>query len=361
MDNMVEKLAEFQKKLQNEEYDAFLITSTINSYYFTDFFSLSNAYFVVYPEGTPKLLLPELEYENAKKKVKNSEILKLDRNMEVYSVIKGFLEEKKVKTLGFEETSMNVSTYLDISKKFDFLQLKQGSKLIEDLRTTKTKEELNKIKKACKIADKGLAVLHEIISEEKTEIEVAAEIEYEMRKQGADSIAFDTIVASGYRSAFPHGISTNKMIKKNELIIIDLGAKVEGYCSDMTRTVVFGAPNPRQLEIYNLVLRVQQETIEACQQGRNAVDMDEYARNAFSEKGYGKYFVHSLGHGVGLEVHEPPALAIRSKDVLKEGNVFTIEPGIYIPDFGGVRIEDTVYLSENKAEILTKSDYSIQI
>jgi Xaa-Pro aminopeptidase len=199
------------------------------------------------------------------------------------------------------------------------------------------------------------------IVEGKPEIEVAAEIEYIMRKEGSESTPFDTIVASGYRSAFPHGVSSNKKIERGDFVIIDLGAKYEGYCSDMTRTVVLGSANKRQSEIYNLVLDVEQESIKTCQIGEGAATIEEKARETFREKGLNEYFIHSLGHGVGLDVHEFPYLALKSKDILMKDSIFTIEPGIYIPNFGGVRIEDMVHLTKNGPKNLMKSNYNIEI
>lgn len=358
---MGDRVPEFQKKIQNEGFDAFLLTNTTNVYYFTNFFSRSYAFMIVYPESAPLLLVPELEYEEATNKVKNCEILKVDMGIKILELLKDKFESEQVKVLAFEDATMTVRFYLELFQKMEFLKFKKGSKLVEELRNSKNKDEIEKIKRACEIADKGISAAIENITEGRTEIEVAAEIEYVMRNNGSESHPFDTIVASGYRSAFPHGVSTNKKIALGDLIIVDLGAKYEGYCSDMTRTVVLGSPNQKQLEIFNEVLSVQQEVIKICSVGKRAVKLDEFVREFLAKKELNEFFVHSLGHGVGLDVHELPAVAPESEDILKENSVFTIEPGVYIPDVGGVRIEDVILLTKKGAELLTKSEYSISI
>ncbi|HUX99198.1 MAG TPA: Xaa-Pro peptidase family protein [Candidatus Deferrimicrobium sp.] len=358
---MAKKLKEFQRMLQSEGVDAFLVTNLTNIYYFTEFLSRSYAFLIVFPENTSKILVPELEYEEAKEKIRGYEVNKIERNIELLEMIKQILETNNIKKLGFEESSMTVKLFLDISMKLDFLKLEEGAKLIDNLRLMKTAAEIEKIKRACRIADKGMECAIENIEEGKLEIEIAAEIEYKMRKEGSESTPFDTIVASGYRSAFPHGVSSNKEIEKGEFIILDLGAKYRGYCSDMTRTVVLGPVSKKQADIYDIVLKVEQKSINLCEIGRNTSAIEEKSREIFRENRLNEYFVHSLGHGVGLDVHEGPYLALKSKDILLKDSVFTIEPGIYIPNFGGIRIEDMICLSQNGPEILTKSKYDINI
>ena len=318
-------------------------------------------FLIIYRDDTPHFFVPELEYEEAVRKVKNCEVVKVGKKIKVLELIREQLEKAKVKKLGIEENSMNVKLYLDISEKYNFLELEGGSILIDDLRKRKNKDEIESLKKACQIADKGVTAAIENIAEGKTEIEVAAEIEYAMRKSGSEATPFDTIVASGQRSAFPHAVSTHKKIERGDMIIIDLGATIEGYRSDMTRTVVLGAPSPKQLELFNAVLETQQEAIKACSVGKGAADIEGMAREILTEKGFDEYFVHSLGHGVGLDVHELPNLALISEDILMENNVFTIEPGVYIPDFGGVRIEDVVHLTNKGGISLTKAKYNFEI
>jgi Xaa-Pro dipeptidase len=192
------------------------------------------------------------------------------------------------------------------------------------------------------------------------EYEVAAEIEYAMRRKGSWGTAFETIAASGTRSAFPHGGCTDRKIKKGDLVVVDIGATYQCYCSDMTRTVTAGKPSARQKKIYEIVRLAQEKAFQNVKPKARAKDIDAIARKVIENAGYGEYFVHGLGHGVGLEIHEPPTLNQESKDRLTVGNVITIEPGVYITGFGGIRIEDTVLVQKRKAEKLTKGPYTLE-
>jgi Xaa-Pro aminopeptidase len=338
---MSERIKEFQKALQKKELDAYLITNTTNGYYFTNFFSRSAAYLVILPGSTPHLYVPELEYEEALSRVKFCEISKVEKQSDVFQEIKKELETNQVKKVGIEDNSMNVKTFQDLMQKYNFPKLENGSDLIEELRRIKYRDEIGKIKKACQMADNGVAIAIECIEDGKAEVEVAAEVEYAMRKAGSES--------------------SDKKIKEGDLIIIDLGAKYGGYCSDITRTVVLGTPSAKQQELFDVVLGVQDSAIKGCLVGEKAMDIEEKVRKTLAERNYEEYFVHSLGHGVGLDVHELPYLSVKSKDVLAENNIFTIEPGVYIPDCGGVRIEDMIALKKEGPKILTKAKYDFKI
>jgi len=187
------------------------------------------------------------------------------------------------------------------------------------------------------------------------ENEIAAELEYQMKVLGAEKYAFDTIVASGYRSSLPHGIATDKKVKKGELITMDFGAKYQGYHSDITRTVVLGKATSRQKKIYNLVLKAQKAGCAYVKAGLTGKQVDAKARSIISKVGFGKYFGHGLGHGLGTVVHDSPSVSTMSKDIVKSNMVVTIEPGIYIPQWGGVRIEDDLVIKKNKSVILNKA------
>ncbi len=191
------------------------------------------------------------------------------------------------------------------------------------------------------------------------EKEVAAEVEYAMRKKGSDGTGFDTIIASGANSAFPHGSCSNRIIREGDLVVVDLGATYEFYRSDMTRTFTAGKPSEKQRKIYETVKLAHQKAFEAIKPNISAREVDAAARQVIEAAGYGEFFVHNLGHGVGLEVHEAPILSPDSKDMLAAGNVVTDEPGIYLPGYGGVRIEDTVLVTKDGAEKLTIGLYTL--
>lgn len=206
------------------------------------------------------------------------------------------------------------------------------------------------------MADVGMEAIREHLGEGMREYEVAAEATYAMMWNGAEGIAFTTIVASGPRSAYPHASVTDRRIRKGDFVTIDMGATYKEYRSDITRTFIVGEPTEEQAKIYEAVLRANQTVLPEIKDGASGREVDGVARAVIEEAGYGEYFVHSLGHGVGLEVHEPPSLSKTSEDTLETGNVVTDEPGIYIPGFGGVRIEDTVLVTGSGPVRLTRFD-----
>ena len=234
------------------------------------------------------------------------------------------------------------------------------NKLVWELRKIKNEKELELMRKAGELTGEGMKAAYKTIKPDVREYEVAAEIEYAMRKKGSWGTAFDTIVASGARSAFPHGGCTDRKIGNGDLVVVDVGATYQHYRSDMTRTIVAGKPSAKQKKIYEVVRQAQEAALQAVKPKAKARDIDAIAREIIEKAGYGRYFVHGLGHGVGLEVHEPPKLSRESKDRLAVGNVVTIEPGIYITGFGGIRIEDTVLVGKLKAEKFTKGSYTLE-
>ncbi|MCK5563581.1 aminopeptidase P family protein, partial [Candidatus Bathyarchaeota archaeon] len=273
--------------------------------------------------------------------------------------VAGQIRNLKLKQIGFDALDASIS--LNIENSLKGVKLRAQSQLVWNLRKVKDKTELSHMRKAAEITNIGIRRAAEVIESGIREYEVAAEMEYAMRKLGSDGVAFETIVASGPSSAFPHGGCTDKKIKNGEFIVIDLGAKYQHYCADLTRTFLVGEPSQKQAKIYETVREAQQKAFESLREGVKTKDADVVAREIIRHAGYGKYFVHSLGHGIGLDVHELPTLTSEGKDLLKAGNVVTDEPGIYIVGFGGVRIEDTVLIHKEKAERLTKAAYNLQL
>jgi Xaa-Pro aminopeptidase len=204
-----------------------------------------------------------------------------------------------------------------------------------------------------------MRVAGEVVVAGVKEYEVAAEVEYAMRKQGSSGTAFETIVASGLASAFPHGGCSDREIREGDLVVVDMGATYKFYRSDMTRTFVAGNPSAKQKKLYEVVRAAQEKAVKTMKPNVKAKDVDATARKIIADAGYGEYFVHGLGHGVGLDIHEPPTLSPDSEDVLAAGNVVTVEPGIYLVSYGGVRIEDTVLVHGNGAEKLTNGAYGL--
>ncbi|MBS3813194.1 aminopeptidase P family protein, partial [Candidatus Bipolaricaulota bacterium] len=205
------------------------------------------------------------------------------------------------------------------------------------------------------IADDTFAYLMDYVKPGMTESEIAVELEFFMKKQGAESVSFDPIVALGANSALPHATPGDREVREGDILLIDMGAKYRGYCSDMTRTVFIGEPTDKMQEVYEIVLEAQEVGLAALGPGESTKEVDGKARDVIEEHGYGDKYGHGLGHGVGLEIHEKPRLAQTEDNVLEEGMVVTVEPGIYLPGWGGVRIEDMVYITEKGYEFFSRS------
>jgi Xaa-Pro aminopeptidase len=234
--------------------------------------------------------------------------------------------------------------------------------IIESLRVIKDEREILNIKKAISILGKGLSSILPMLKKKPKEREIALELEYQMKKFGAQKLSFDLIVASGKRSALPHGVASDKKISNGELVTIDLGCSYNGYHCDVTRTFIIGKPGKKQQEIYEIVRDARSIAIENIKPRMTCEEIDGKARDYIKNHGFDKYFGHGLGHGVGLDVHEEPRISKKVKEKIQKGMVFTVEPGIYIPDFGGVRIEDMVYVTESGCRVLTKNiPYIFQI
>jgi len=228
--------------------------------------------------------------------------------------------------------------------------------LVESISIKKEQNEIEKIKKAISITEQVFYEILDFVKPQAKEQDIAAEIEYRFKKYGSSAPFFETIVASGKRSALPHGVASGKKIEKGDLVTLDMGAVYDGYTADLTRTVVVGKANKRQKEVYNIVLKAQKQALSKVKPKIRACDLDKVARDVIKRAGYGKYFGHGLGHGIGGIIHEGPAVNPRNQQLLEPGMVITVEPGIYIPNWGGVRIEDDVLITKRGCEVLTKAE-----
>jgi Xaa-Pro dipeptidase len=343
----------FEKK----EFDGFLVTNEANLLYFTGF---SGASCLLIPrKGEGIIYVYGVNYEQAKAEGKGFkfELVKLGENLlgKVANQVKTF----EIKKLAVD--TLNVESYRKLAKRLSReARVKIQGNLVWELRKIKSEEEIERMRKAAELTSEGMRAAYETVKPGVREYEVAAEIEYAMRSKGSWGTAFDTIVASGVRSAFPHGGCTDRKIRKGDLVVVDIGATYHHYHSDMTRTLVAGTPSGKQEKIYEIVRLAQESAFQAVKPKARARDLDAVARKVTVDTGYGEYFVHGLGHGVGLEIHEPPTLNSESRDKLTVGNVVTIEPGIYIVDFGGIRIEDTVLVQKRETEKLTQGAYALK-
>jgi len=256
--------------------------------------------------------------------------------------------------LGIEEEHLSYARFRDLHEKFEG-ELSPRKKLVERLRAVKEPEEMECLRKSASLLDQAFQHLLSWLKPGVSEKEISLELEYYLRKQGAQGPTFRYIVASGERGAMPHGVASSKKLQSGEVVTIDFGVYYRGYASDMTRNFSLGEPDARLREVYHLVHRAQQAALEGIKAGITCREADALARRVIEEAGYGEYFGHGLGHGVGLEPHELPTLSFRSEEQLEPGAVATVEPGIYIPSLGGVRIEDMVLIKEDGVELITHS------
>jgi len=268
--------------------------------------------------------------------------------------IAALLSAESVKRVGFEAEQTTVAFLQTLAGALPDVELVPIGAELDDLRIHKDAEELSALAGSAEIASQALLGILDLIRPGVPEREVALALEFAMKRGGAQEKSFDFIVASGPRGAMPHGKASDKTIQAGELVTLDFGAVYRGYHSDETVTVAVGTPDSRQKEIYSIVKDAHDKALEAVRPGISLKELDAIARRYIEAKGYGNYFGHGLGHGVGLEVHEKPTVSFRSEQIAGEGMVFTIEPGIYIPDWGGVRIEDTVVVTHDGYRLLTK-------
>lgn len=265
------------------------------------------------------------------------------------------LFKNKTTRVGFEAEHTSVAAFEELQKQFAPIELVSTSHAIENLRLQKDDEELEIMRRAIQIADATFDYICGVLRPGISEIEVSYEIENHMKSLGASGTSFESIVASGVRSSLPHGVASEKILQAGEMITIDMGARYNGYCSDMTRTVCLGKPTSKQQKIYEIVWRAQRESASAFAPGVGCKAADKIARNVISEAGYKEFFGHGLGHGVGMDIHEQPRVSPLGKGRLQVGNVVSCEPGIYLPDWGGVRIEDLILITKSGGEILSKA------
>lgn len=340
--------------MEKKKVDAVLIACRYNRRYLSGF-SGDTGYLYISPQQ--QVLMTDSRYTTwAKNESHGVGIFEVSGQMPYQKKVRELLISDGAAAIGFEDTKM---LYADVDKFRDEARAVQWIPLgyaVDEIRRIKTEEELHKLKISETIADTAFSSILKELRPGITEIEVALMLENEMRRQGAEGISFETIVASGLNSAMPHAVPTRKRLGDGDFVTMDFGCIYEGYCSDMTRTVVIGKADNRQREIYETVLRAQTEGVKAVRAGISGKEPDKIARDIIAKAGYGKYFGHSLGHSVGLYIHEEPRLSPNEESILRENMVITVEPGIYIPGFGGVRIEDMVIIKENGCENLTHSN-----
>ncbi len=343
-------------RLIGKHVDGILISSPENVRYLCGFSGTEGTLLLTRQEG---FFLTDGRYTaQAKQQVRDFTPITFK---EKWSELGRRIKKLHIKSLGFEARHLTVAFLKELEKQTASIEFKPLAEELDSFRSVKNATEIQLLKKAAAIAADSLAEVLGMIKPGVRELEVAAELEYHMRTKGGSDIAFQTIVASGWRSALPHGVASQKKIKKGDLVTIDYGVVYQGYNSDETCTFVVGKPTAKQKKIYTVVKKAHDLAITFLRAGKSLKDADAKARCHIVKMGYGKYFNHGTGHGVGLNVHETPIVSFRSKETAQKGMVVTIEPGIYLPKWGGVRIEDTVVVTQKGCELITQYDKNLQV
>lgn len=363
---MKQKVTSMSEWMKQNEVDVSFVTSTENVFYLSGFYSDPHERLlclVLFQEAEPFLICPSMEVEDAKRSGWEFETIGYSDIENPWELVQTAIQKRisKGKKVAIEKEHMNVERFEAISSLFTDVAFISAEEKLRQLRMIKNESEILKIREACALADYAIEVGCSEIKEGKTELEILAAIEYELKKKGVTQMSFSTMVLTGANGASPHGNPGLSKVKKGDFVLFDLGVVVDGYCSDITRTVAFGDISEKQKEIYDTVLKAQLAAIEASKPGVSCADIDLTARKIISDAGYGEFFPHRLGHGLGIGVHEYPSLTETNSLLLERGMVYTIEPGIYVPNVAGVRIEDDVLVTDNGVEVLTKFPKELQI
>jgi len=348
---MLSRIEKLYIDLEKNHLDSLIVSSQPNIQYLTDFPSRDSYLLISFKKN---IFITDFRYlEEAKDKLKKFDIERIDKNF--FKSIAKLVKRLELKRLGFEAKNLQFAEYQklkeELPEKIEFIATYD---LVESLRLIKDKEEIDKIKKAVQITTKAFRFIKEIIKPGMREIELATKIESFTRGEGALGTSFPIIVASGPRSSLPHALTSERLIRDNEPVLIDLGVDFGGYKSDLTRVFFLGKMTRKFLKVYNIVLEAQKRALGIIKEGISINRIDRIARNFVSSKGFGKdFFGHNLGHGVGLEVHEEPAISDKNNNKIKEGMVFTLEPAVYIPKEFGIRLEDMVLVKRGEVEVLS--------
>ncbi|MCX5803260.1 MAG: aminopeptidase P family protein [Proteobacteria bacterium] len=344
-ENRIEKVLDI---IRDKGLDACALRGMENIFYLTGFRGSEGALLIT--KGDVLLLTDSRYITHAKEVTKDIKIVEL---REKNNPLGELCSKYGIKKMGFDSMHTTYDLYERWTDAIPDIELIPLRNAIEEIRKHKEPDEINAIRKAIGIATDAFNEIFEKIYPGRTEKEIANDLDYTMKQFGADCPSFDTIVASGIRAALPHAEPTDKKIMEGEMVMVDFGAQVDGYCSDETCTISVGEVNGRIQEVFSVVNKARELALEKVKVGMPIKELDMIVRGFIDDAGYGEYFRHGTGHGVGVAVHEAPAINSMAEGILEENMVITIEPGIYIPDLGGVRLEDMVLITEDKAGVLT--------
>ncbi|WP_345241212.1 Xaa-Pro peptidase family protein [Pontibacillus salipaludis] len=364
---MKQRLQQLTEWMEVESVDVTFFNSTENVFYLTDFHTDPHERLMglfVFQEAEPLFIVPGMEVGQVKDAGWPYEVLGYADHEDPWEMVKAaFLKRslKSVERIAFEQEVLTFSRSQALFNLFPGATSQSVEKAINNMRVVKDENEINIMRRAAEMADYGVKVGVEALHEGITEMEVLAKIEYELKKKGIREMSFSTMVLFGEKSGQPHGNPGDRTLQKGDFVLFDLGVVLEGYTSDITRTVVYGSVSEQQRTIYETVLEAQLASLNISKPGTRIGDLDQIARDIIEKAGFGHLFPHRIGHGLGINVHEFPSMSHLNEDELKIGMTYTLEPGIYDPTVGGVRIEDDVLITENGFETLTKYPKDLQI
>lgn len=344
---MQKRLEKLRGKMAEQSIEALYVTNLKNVYYLTGFWGSAGVVFIT---PSRQVLITDDRYITyAQSVVTDFEVIS---NRDDLGTVAGLVRDMDIKEVAFED-EVSVAYFKSMEAVFAGTNLRPTTNLIADLRMIKDAAEIATIQRACQISDQAFIDALDFIKPGKTEIEVANFLDFRMREMGAEGVSFDTIAASGYRSAMPHGRASNKVIEAGEALTLDFGCLYDHYVSDMTRTVYVGSVSDEEREIYETVLAANQALIATAKAGMEYKEFDGVPRRVIEQAGFGPYFTHGIGHGMGLDVHEYPYFSRTATDTIQAGMVLTDEPGIYLEGKYGVRIEDDLLITETGCKVLT--------
>ncbi|HLR08401.1 MAG TPA: Xaa-Pro peptidase family protein [Bacillota bacterium] len=361
-----ERLDALSKMLNKNQLDSILVMSPANIFYLSGYYTEPHERVIaayINPKHDPLLIVPAMEEADAKNAGWRYDIIGYHDHEDPWDLFFDYLKKQETfpQTMGLEYDHTTLTQFKHIERMLPHTKTIDAQRLLADLRVIKNEHEHALLKQAAELADYGIETGMKAIREGINELELIAIIEYELKKQGVRDMSFSTMVLTGEKTASPHGTPGTRQMKKGDLVLFDLGVVYKGYCSDITRTAAFQSISDEQENIYKTVLTAGEKAIAACQTGIPLGEIDKTARTHIDEAGYGDYFTHRIGHGLGIETHEYPSLNSGNTLPLASGMSFTIEPGIYVPNTGGVRIEDMIFMTKKGPDVLTKYPKDLQI
>ncbi|WRP04642.1 Xaa-Pro peptidase family protein [Rossellomorea aquimaris] len=363
---MEQRIEMLKNWLKEENIDAAFINSTENVFYLTNFHTDPHERLMglfVFPDAEPFVVVPGMETRQVKDAGWINEVIGYSDHENPWEFIQQAIQRRGIdgRRVAFENEVVTYGRSQAFINMFNSPNIVNVEDKLNEMRVVKDEGEIAIMRRAAEMADFGVEVGVSALQEGITEMEVLAKIEYELKKKGIREMSFSTMVLFGEKAGDPHGNPGDRKLKAGDFVLFDLGVVLEGYTSDITRTFAYKSVSDKQKEIYNTVLKAELASLGASKPGNRIGDLDQIARDIITEAGYGDYFPHRIGHGLGINVHEFPSMSHLNNGILKEGMTYTIEPGIYVPEIGGVRIEDDVLITKDGYETLTKFPKELQI